>query len=484
MEHNNEQTALVYTTGTDISEFLAFVDNQDNDTIFEELQPHEEQSKRQIIKRSACSIFTMTILCGIFIAIFSIALIYFNLNFNSLCDSTKWQELPQPVKVVHIYSHCFCDQLFMFWYAIDLSFVFSVRRDLRTILVLTNLLAGCFTTIYRLTTKITNIYATSSWLGTPQYIVFLATVFFTSWKVLPPNNYTIWRKIKYIVLVNIQVILAFLMYALNLYVIVPSFVRMTFYARLVIATVIPIFGYIARIICRQTLLQLRLFHPGNLYILVAGLYALTILYYRIFQSNIDTLLAFMYLGFVHAFFGCIERLSVLYQKPIIGYVLSKLRYNGYQVERTPKEKRVASDMLVMGIIYEVWGSLAANILLFMYEIQHSIPKEKGSSYSTEKAITDLMIRILYSMTIDYIFILLSVYIIVRKGNLPINRIWKKKWRRIAVVLTINALFPILAASKVIIMLTEKSYFDQLSDRGDLELASRLKMCNYTSYPFK
>lgn len=481
MAQREDVNLLIPARNDDVTEFVQF---DGNDTLFEELlRGEEEESRSVLLKRIARSVFSMTVLFGLFIGGLSIALVYFNLNFYNLCNSTKWQDLPQNVQLVHIYSHCIADQLFIFWYAIDLSLVFSVRRELRTIIILTNLLAGCVATIYRLSTKVTNIYATAAWLGTPQDLLFLITVFYTSWNVIPESN-TIWKRIKYSILSNTQAILSFFVYLINLFVIVPYFVKLPLNIRFGIATIMPVFGYIARIVCSEILLRLRIFHPGKLYILLAGLYALTVLNYRIFQANIESLVVFMSLGLIHGIVGFIERLSVLYKKPLLGYVLSKVHYNGYQVERTPKEKRVATDILIMGIVYEIWGSLTTNALLFMYEIQHSIPKEKGGNFSAEKATSDLIIRILYSMVVDNASIFLSVYIIVRKGNLPINKVWFRKWKRFAIVLTINALFPILVASKVMIELTERSYFEHLSERGDTALAERLKMCNYTSYPFK
>lgn len=469
----------------DVADTECFAAFDADDCIYEETPDKRSLFTFQTFAKSLLVVFLITLVGGLLAATVSLAFIYFDLNFLNLCDTTKWRDLPKKLKVVHLFSHCLVDQVFMFWGVVNLCFVFSMKKLKRTVLVLLALLTGCICTIYRLSTYSLNIFATSIWIGMFQHVIFLIVTFAVPFFLLSKKVKKLKERIKLCFTINAQFFMGLLFNILNMFFILPIFLHSNKFHRMLIATLIPILGYICRTTCRHILLSIDgIFHPGNLYILYTCLYATTILFYRILQASVESFEEFMILTCVHALVGCTERISNLYQRHAISFVLHNCRiHKDYDVKRTPKEKRVLADSVVVGVIFEVWGILVTNCMFFLYTLQQMIPLRHGGEFSAPEQLVEFIKRMCYSVAIEVLFVYFTVLVLTIKGNLAMYRVWFHRWRQMTLVLLLNVIFTLFLSSKPLTNLTAQSYHQHLIERGDEGLAKLLFQCNHSRYPY-
>ena len=462
-----------------------FTDFNADDQIYEERATSDPLHIKKFAVKCILTIITITVVGGFVAAVVSIPFIYFDLNFMNLCDSTKWNELPSKIRLAHLFSHCFADQVFMFWCIIPYCLAFRIDGNKLHLSILYCLIVGCIGTIYRLSTFIFQIYGTSSWLGTPQYSILLLTIFISPCIILSNQRLNRREKFKFYCVLVSQHLVVFVNNYLNLFVILPLFLKINPPFKSLMAIFVPMIGFVSRIICRRSLSSSKTcFHPGNIYILNSVVYAVTILFYRILQASVTSLNSFMLLSSIHAIVTFLERLfSTLYSKRITAFLCRKILRREISSHRNLKEKRVMADCFIAGIIYEIWAIVVTNCVHFLYSVQHKIPHKHDSMYHFLDQFGDTLIRLSYSLCVESIFVYFAVVILTVKVNMPINRIWCNQWKRITLVLIINAVFAILLTTKTIANITEKSYSESLSNRGDNELANKLFMCNYTYYPY-
>jgi hypothetical protein len=222
-----------------------------------------------------------------------------------------------------------------------------------------------------------------------------------------------------------------------------------------------------------------------LFILYSTTHAVTIFFYRILQASIASSTNFLILGIVHGFIGTVERIvSIVYKRDILSHINSRMgRRQDDAREETPREKRVSADGVIVGFVYEMWGIVATNCMLLLYSIQHRIPHTHGEGYAIWGQLRGTLIRIVYSLLMEYVFVVITVWVLTWKCNMPINLLWRSKWKRLTVVLVLNASFVLLLTSSSMVKLSENSYRQHLIERGDEMIANQLSQCNFTTYPY-
>lgn len=460
---------------------LCFTDFRQNDIIFEEQEPDTSYNISQTLRTSILTVFSMTFLVTFSTLLLCIPLLYFDLHFANICDRTEWKDLPKRIQQIHLYCHCLSDHLFMFWYMLNIWLVFRIDGVVTKLIFLFNMLAGSICTIYRLSTYIFEIYASSSWLGTPQYLIYLTVMILAPWVVFSNEGLNTREKCKLCFITSFVYVIVFIINYLNLFIILPTFLKYGTNGQFYMATFVPILGYIARVCSRKVLSFIkRQFHPGDVYVLYSHVYAVTILFYRILHASVKSLPTFFIIGLIHALIGFLQIIfSELFIRKIIGFIKRFILRREFQLERTRKEKRVRGDTLVVGIMYEVWGITITNCAFFLYAVQHQIPIEHGSTYNFWSHFKDLSIRLSYLLSIEIIFTSLSIVIVTLKTNVAVNKIWRQNWKRFAFVLVVNGALAILVTTKPLTSLVEQSYHKYLVARGDKHLAEQLYLCNTT-----
>eukprot|EP00111_Clytia_hemisphaerica_P006184 TCONS_00017911-protein len=481
----SEENLVTSVTNADLE---SFINHDPEDIVYKEFENDPNVATDPHFKwKCMKTVFLLNFFGAFGVGLLSILCVYFDLNFSNLCDSTKWINLPHNIKIAHLYSKAASDQIYLFWYVINLLLVFEVSKIQRQVLILANLLAGCVCTIWRLSTVATDLYGKSSLLGAPQFLIFIVMSIYTTSVVLKERITTgFWRRLIVTLNVNNQIIIAFVFYLVHFYVILPTFIKASIYIRLAMAFFIPVVGYGARILCRVCLQHIKhILHPGRLYILSAGLHALTVTLYRILQASVQSTWAFIALGLAHSVVGFIDKISVLYQRSALSFVCRKFCFRVYRVKRNPREMRESADILILNLVYELWGVMITCFTYTLYAVQHSIPLNPKieKEYTQGPVIRDLMYRIIFTICVETISSTLAVFWVIKKSNFAIIKLWTVKWKLYCFVLAMNAIFPLILASKTLVNITEESFTLFLIDSGRQDLASKLKMCNYTSRPY-
>ena len=463
------------------------VDFDPTDDIYEERTTGQPIFIRDALRKCAYTVVGMIICGSLFAGLVSTALIYINLNILNLCDSTPWKDLPTPIQHAHVFGKCVADQIFLLYAIGTLVLAFNATPNKIHVAILYALLSGCVCTIYRLTTYQLHLYATSAFLGVPQYIIHLLVVVITPW-ILLSSTTTLdkRRKVKSCLLFGIQYFVPFVGNFTNNVIVLPVFFHMKPIYQSLMGLLGPFIGFASRTLCQAILLKIpTCFHPGNLYILYSTVHAVTILTYRIFQASVVSRTSFYTFGFVFAFLAMTERIvSGLYKKRIVYYLqVTILKKDPPEISTSVKQKRVNADSIIVGIVYEMWGIVVTNCMFMMYSIQHRVPRRYGEKYRAEDQIMETVARIAYSVVIECFSVYVAVFVLTVKCNIPINRLWHKKWRRIIGVLILNACFVVMLSSKAMVRMTENAFSIHLKERGDKLLARKLSMCNHTIHPY-
>ena len=145
----------------------------------------------------------------------------------------------------------------------------------------------------------------------------------------------------------------------------------------------------------------------------------------------------------------------------------------------PREKRTKADLVIVGIVYETWGIVLTNCIFLLYSIQHKIPYKHAANYAAWELVENTLVRITYSLCVEWLFASAGIIVLTLKTNTPINRVWRMKWKKMSSFLLLNAWFSILLTSKSMVRLTDSTYYNHLVERGDAELANSIRQCNST-----
>ena len=342
----------------------------ENDEIYEEFISDEDiPNILKWLTQNMKIVSSMIILCGSLISVASLGVLYLDLHILQVCVSTKWEKLTDKIQQVRIISSCVVDVLLQLWYIFLLYFMFPKTDICKLNLILINLLAGCIDSIYRLSAQTMHVYGFKGWYIAPQILMLVFTTLYSSWRVASLYRNGIRARFKFCFVLNIQVFLSLIIGTTH-QLVTPSFVQLEGKNKLIIASIIPLIGYLCRFICRKTADSItNLIHPGKLYLFSTTVYTVSILFYRSFQATIESFTLFILLSLIHAVIGLLERITLICRERFYNRIRTKFTGWHYNTTHLPKSKRVLTDLLIIGIIYEIWGVIITNALLMLYAIQ-------------------------------------------------------------------------------------------------------------------
>eukprot|EP00111_Clytia_hemisphaerica_P002055 TCONS_00005801-protein len=182
-------------------------------------------------------------------------------------------------------------------------------------------------------------------------------------------------------------------------------------------------------------------HPGSTYILLSLVNALTISLYRIRQSEMDTLWQFTVFSFIIGLFGLLEKITMvivdhffiwMYRKCI---VLEKDMNSYVGKYRTPRSQRLLADNIVCSVIQECCVIAISNAIYQLNDGHIFVTKMFG-------------IRTLLALILEFIFSLLSVFLVTWYFNIPVLKTWRKRWGRFFLVTLLTVLFPVFLITRM------------------------------------
>ena len=193
--------------------------------------------------------------------------------------------------------------------------------------------------------------------------------------------------------------------------------------RLVIALFAPLIGVLFKLISRVVVQRLgNITHPGYSYILLAPLYSMSAIMFRVLQANLDSLQSMAVLGLVHGATEVIER-STMVVIDHICHVVCKRTSAPWGSFRTPRRERLMADIAIMSMLYESTAIVSVNGLLYLFRF----------IYLKDDSLLELLqsfaITTSVQLVIEWFFTSVSLAIETRYQNIAVMAVWQKRRKR-------------------------------------------------------
>ena len=442
-----------------------------DDLIYEEFIPNENDHDRlawRLSRPSAYSwfwecikaTFYITVLSGLFIGAATVLLMFIDINTADVCSTLKWNEIPVNVQHVILVAQSTTSWItqwlpFLTMYCI---FGWSLIRDLY--LISWTICAAFIDTMYRLCLQIYNLYDVK-WKAYALNVVFVLTMIINSYKIANHFYHQMSRK----VIVTFQLGSQYMLGAVTMfgviYLLLPWFIDSSPPKQVIIAAVTSLVGEVPKLVSRlaaQRLIGVN--HPGTSYVLVLGSYASSTILIRIMQANVESRDMYVLFSFVHGIVGLLERLSVVARDHFYNWfykkVLKRENYHSYVgLYRTPKTQRLVADVTICTMLLECMAVILSNVCVQLYGFQLDTNGIVGKR-NVKEVFYELFFRIILSIGIEFVCGVFGVFLATWYQNIPLVRVWKKKWNSLLLVnLLLCSIFVLYCTHYLVPVLDDK-----------------------------
>ena len=193
--------------------------------------------------------------------------------------------------------------------------------------------------------------------------------------------------------------------------------------RLVIALLAPLIGVLFKVISRIFAQRLaNITHPGYSCVLLAPLYCVSAIMFRVLQADLATLGYMAVLGLIHGATEVIER-STMVVIDHICHLIWKRTSAPWGSFRTPRCERLMADIAIMSMLYESTAIVSVNGLLYLYRYIY-LQDDSLSELLQSFAITTSA-----QLAIEWFFTSVSLAIETHYLNIAVMAVWRRRWKR-------------------------------------------------------
>ena len=193
--------------------------------------------------------------------------------------------------------------------------------------------------------------------------------------------------------------------------------------RLVIALFAPLIGVLFKVISRISVQRLgNITHPGYACVLLAPLYFLSAIMFRVLQADLDSLQSMAVLGLIHGATEVIERSTMV----VIDHTchsIWKRTSTPWGSFRTPRRERLMADIAIMSMLYEPTAIVCVNGVLYLY--QYVYLKDD----SLLELLQSFAITTSVQLVIEWFFTSVSLAIETHYQNIAVMAVWQRRWKR-------------------------------------------------------
>ena len=401
---------------------------------FEECEPaHWKQWRPTPILswcRSIVHSFLITVLAGgTFVGIFSSTLMWFALNTSELCyDYTdKWYSMPLKIQHTRITTHALKSMIIQFWHFYCILFIFGFPLVKEVNLLSWNMLASLGDAIYRLFIYIYYSYSFKS-STYPANAIFAAVTMFNGLRVAKHYYSSEFKK---------RLMLAFKLGAqfyfgipialLMNYTIIPYYKTLSETNKVILASLAPATVIIPKAITRISAENLKdINHPGTSVLLILPFQVCTAVVFRVLQAGLNSFAPFFASCVIHGLEGTVDKLTLALRD----FVLHKCcvrQYQSLKQFKNPRVNRIWADLAIVSMIVEGAAIFlsCATVQVFRYYYGR---QGNGKKLDGHDLFNDFLWRVTLAIIIEFVFNTISIKIQTYYYNIPIMRVWKKRWR--------------------------------------------------------
>ena len=219
------------------------------------------------------------------------------------------------------------------------------------------------------------------------------------------------------------------------YFVYPAYNKQGTEGRLLIALFSPLIGVLVKAVSRICVQRLwNITHPGYSYVLLAPLYFLLAIMFRILQADLDSLESIAILGIIHGFAEVVERSTVVVVDHICHQVCRR-ESSPWGSFRTPRRERLMADIAIMSMLFESTAVVSVNGFLHLYQWIYLENESFLLLFQSFAKYTSV------PLVIEWFFTGVSLAIETRYQNMAVMAVWRRQWKRHILVAIVN-IFPV------------------------------------------
>ena len=219
------------------------------------------------------------------------------------------------------------------------------------------------------------------------------------------------------------------------YFVYPAYNNQDAEGQLLIALFSPLMGVVVKAISRICVQRLwNITHPGYSYVLLAPLYFLLAIMFRVLQAGLDSLESIAVLGIIHGFAEVVERSTVVVIDHICHRVCRR-ESSPWGSFRTPRRERLMADIAIMSMLFESTAVVSVNGFLHLYQwifLENDSFLNLLQSFAKYTSVP---------LVIEWFFTSVSLAIETRYQNMAVMAVWRRQWKRHILVAIVN-IFPV------------------------------------------
>jgi len=206
-------------------------------------------------------------------------------------------------------------------------------------------------------------------------------------------------------------------------IIYPAYNKQDKDGKLLIALFSPLIGVLLKVISRICVQRSwNITHPGYSHTLLAPLWCMSAVMFRVLQADLDSLQSIVILGIIHGATEVIER-STMVVIDHICHVIWKRTSAPWGSFRTPRRERLMADVAIMSMLFESTAIVSVNGFLYLY---HFIYLQNDSLL---KLLQSFAITTSVQLVIEWFFTSVSLAIETHYQNMAVMAVWRRRWKR-------------------------------------------------------
>ena len=396
-------------------------------------------------KSTTCSFFA-TVLGGVFVGMVSTAIMWLDINTAGVCFGykNKWYDVPVYIQRIRVTARVLEGLVIQLWSFMVFIAVFGWLLMKQLNLLFWNMLLSFIGGFYILFLYVFG-KNNETWNAYPVNILFVIITSFNSYIIASFYRQTIKSRLSLAIKLGGQFYLGFPIVMFFNYFIVPFYKTQTESNQAIIASCVPVLVVIPKIVERALAGRLQgINHPGTSGMLLIVLY-IGAANTRVLQAALHDFRLYVLLCVIHGLGGAIDKLTL----PLQDYVLKrcfKCQQHSFSSQfRSPRANRLLGDLALLSVILESSSIFVncATVQIFLYYYG----RIKGKRFNGYVLFKDFLWRVAVGIFIEWFFNALAIKLQTYYYNIPVIRVWKRRWRWIMLVVILNAIIAMMFFSE-------------------------------------
>ena len=411
--------------------------------------------------------FLISVVSASVVGVASLTVYYFSYQTQLNCEMHSREKIPIELQWVITLSEIIAVGFLYFWFFLSIIFYFRPFQlsGVKRRLVLLSVLFFLLDSVYRIAMQVCGV--SHSKLTALQRIppkVIFSICNCTQIYIIKRHFCTgsLIKQVKFVLLFIAPYALGQIIAILVPYSIYPVYNKQDASGKLLLAVFTPLIAFILKGVCRICIQRLwcQISHPGTSFVLLSPMYCGSAIMLRLLQVDLQSLDSIALTGVIHGIAEVIDRTMMVVIDHICHQAFEhrRISWGGF---RTPRRERLATDISIMGMLYESSAVITVNTFLHLYQYFYTYDN------SPLKLLQSFAVTTSVPLGIEWIFTSISIFIETCYKNLPVMAVWRNRWKRHLAVAFINAVMLSIWSISTLLIVVEGRFKDSVKEHCDM-----------------